>query len=152
MGKKGIIVKLLIIMWYHSQQIPHMRKNMLRVLPIASKRGHNAENILSTPPERGTLFQTIQRMDLFFCYRWVIILMLCYCWVKILNILNLYVCSVREKVYSEPIVMRESVNYSDWDTKNVFSLNLVLIYIYKDYDKGGRGGNSWLTTYNIILT
>lgn len=26
MGKKGIIVKLLIIMWYHSQQFPHMRK------------------------------------------------------------------------------------------------------------------------------
>lgn len=25
MGKEGIIVKLLIIMWYHSQQFPHMR-------------------------------------------------------------------------------------------------------------------------------
>ena len=31
---------------------------MLGVMPIGSKRGHNAENILSTPVERGPLFQT----------------------------------------------------------------------------------------------
>lgn len=35
------------------------KKNVRRVLPIGTKRGHNAENILSTPLEGGTVFETI---------------------------------------------------------------------------------------------
>lgn len=43
------------------------------------------------------------------------------------------VCSVWEKAYSQPSVMRECVKL--WLRHNLFSLNLIFKYVDKDYDK-----------------
>lgn len=66
------------------------KKNIRRVLPIASKRGHNAENILSTPLEGGTVFETIE-LNVF-----VLLLLLAYYIDALLLVgVYMYVCMYR---------------------------------------------------------